>query len=311
MAQFTVLIITHGIEEHLKNSLGSLGVLDPDHKIIIIANGCKLSCPIPENARLIETDHRLAQGKVLNLGLAEVDTEWIFFLGEGSGLSRQYGEIIHPLLSDPKIEGVGGPALMAKEMSFWARSLSLALSSPFCSGATFARYQSLGQKMVLADEEKLSDLNLWLRKSLLDQEGFPEEFKKGSEILLLQKLKAQGAHLLYHPKLKVFNVQLNRASDFFWEGYFRSLIMRRKLCAGQEVYWLPSLLVLLHFIVLISVNSFLQMAQLYGGIILFVSLGLSIRARRPWLFPFVAFMHYYVVMAYGIGLLWERIKYKR
>lgn len=291
MTLFTILIISHGKEELLSKCLDSLPKRDDVQVIIKV---------IDEN-----TGPGLARNQALNEALGQ----WVLFLNEDSYVSAHYWENVLPLLADPKIDVLGGPILPAAGIGPISRSLSLALASPFCSGVTFARYQGLGKKLVSADEEKLSIGNLWVRRSLLNENKFQEDYLRGEEILLLQQLKGEGAGVYYHPKLSIYHFHEMRPLDFFWEGFYRSRIMNRKLGTGQEVYWLPAFFVLLHLLVFVDLNLFLTLAKLYAGIIVFVGLGLSMRSRRPWLFPLVALMHYLVVFFYGVGLILEKAKY--
>lgn len=292
MTLFTILIISHGQQELLRKCLASLPARDDVQVIIKVI------------------DDNMTPGMARNIALNEAQGQWIFFLNEDSYVGPHYWDPLIPLLGDLKVDVVGGPVLTAAEVSAVARSLGLALASPFCTGTTFARYQPLGKKLVVADEEKLSVANLWVRRELLNEVKFPEYYLRGEEILLLQELKAKGAGVFYHPKLIIYQFYEMRPWEFLWEGFYRSRLMKKKQGAGQEVYWLPALFVLLHLLILIDPALFWTLARLYGGIIFFVGLGLSMRSKRPWLFPLVAIMHYLVVFSYGVGFILERVKYK-
>ncbi|HXH76576.1 MAG TPA: glycosyltransferase [Bacteriovoracaceae bacterium] len=309
MVLFTILIISHGHEELLSKCLDSINPGREDWEIIIVANGKVLPESFKRRAKIIDTSALLTPGEARNLGIKESSGKWIFFLGEDTYLGSRYWEYALPLLETPKLDVVGGPALAAKGMGFIPQSLAIALASPFCTGATFSRYQGLGQKLITADEEKLTDLNLWVKKDLFEHSAFPEDFLRGEEILLLQDLKLEGAGIYYHPRLLVYQFHRESARDFFWEGFYRSRLMKRKTGIGPEVFWLPVLFVLLHLTILIAPEIFFSMARLYAGIIVFVSMGLSMRSRKPWLFPFVSFFHYFVVFIYGVGFIAERLKF--
>lgn len=292
MTLLTIIIISHGRERLLSKCLDSL--LQRDDVQVIV--------------RKIDDD--LSPGRVRNLALNEAQGQWVFFLYEDSHVGAHYWENLLPLLNDSKIDVVGGPVLPSSGIDAVSRSLSLALASSFCTGATFARYQALGKKLMVADEEKLSVANLWIRRELLNDAKFPEDYLRGEEILLLQELKARGAGTYYLPRLITYQFHEMRPMDFLWEGYYRSKLMKRKIAPGQEVYWLPAIFILLHFFVFLDLTLFWTMARLYWGIIAFVSLGLSMRSLQPWLFPLVALMHYFVVLFYGVGFILERLKFK-
>lgn len=302
MSRFTVLIISQGNEELLRKCIDSVRPNLADGELLIVGNGAPVPASCREGARIIESTERLTPGAARNLGLQHITTEWVFFCGEATSVRASSWKFLAEFLENPKVDGVGGP-LRGKS------AMSIALSSPFCTGTTFSRYRGLGGKAVLADEEKLTIQNLWLRRSALDAHRFPEDYLHGEELLLLQELRRQGGQFLYHPKLVSFYQSQEGVRDFFWEGFYRSRLMKLSLSVGQEAFWLPAVFVLLQLALFLHPASFLALAELYWGIILFVSLGLCVRERRIWLFPYVAILHYIIVLFYGLGFLVERFKF--
>jgi hypothetical protein len=95
--------------------------------------------------------------------------------------------------------------------------------------------------------------------------------------------------------------------DFFTRGYVRSEIVSSKESSHGEVFWLPLFFVLGHLVLLIDQNLFLHLAQLYLGVVGFVSIGLSLRIGMVWLSPIILIFHYIFVMAYGLGFLTQRL----
>jgi glycosyltransferase involved in cell wall biosynthesis len=309
MVTLSILIISQGREELLKKCLDSLNPPLDNWEIIIVANGCTISEEFKTKATVLESQVALTPGAARNIGIKEAKGKWILFLAEESYLSKTYWEIVLPLLENPKIDVFGGPTLAAKGMKVLSQSLAIALSSPFCTGMTFARYQGLGKKLITADETKLSHANLWIKKELLEERTYPEDYLHGEEILLLQELKAMGCSLFYHPKLMTYLFHQSSVRDYYWEGFYRSRILRKKIGVGNQVYWLPAIFVLLHFLIFIDSFLWLSLAKLYAGVIIFISLGLSSRyTNKWWLFPLVSIQHYLVVFFYGLGFLSERVK---
>jgi hypothetical protein len=86
--------------------------------------------------------------------------------------------------------------------------------------------------------------------------------------------------------------------------------MREKLTVGDEIFWLPSLFVMLHSLILFDPLTFWYLARLYLSIILMASIALTMRVQRLRYFPLVTFFHYYIVFVFGVGFLAERIRRK-
>lgn len=276
---FSILIISKGREDLLTKCLESVRPPEIEWQLI----------PLKENSFEM---------------LREAEGEWVLILREDAILSKKYWDIVIPHLLESKLEVLGGPDRPHLEAGAISRSLGIALSSPFCTGMSFARYRSLGNKLTLGDEEKLGEGALWVRREYL--------IKLLPHHELLQTLKNEGRSIFYHPRLISFRFYENTlgkiAKSSFHRGRERSRLNRLKLTSGAEAFWLPSIFVFLHLLVVIEGEAFLALAKLYWGIILFVSLGLSFQSKKFWLFPLVALNHYFVVIFYGIGFLYQRIK---
>ena len=322
MVSFSALIITHGREELLMKCLDSLRAPVENWELILFANGKSLSPEILNFAKsltpnflLLESPEQLTPGKARNLAMSHAQGEWVFFIDDDAAVLPGYWDIILPLLSDEKISIIGGPDSPAKGMSALSLSLALTLSSPFCTGATFSRHKPFGKKLLAADEIKLTSCNLWVRTTALKFSQFPEDFIRAEETLFLQHLKSQKLGMYYHPKLMVSHYRRSKLSELFrptfYAGFYRSRLMREKLAKGTEMFWLPSVFVLLHLLIFLEPITFWELAHLYIGLISFVSLSLALRAKKFHLFPLIAFLHYFVVFMYGIGFLAERLKVKK
>lgn len=319
MVSFSVLIVTHGREELLMKCLDSLTPPVQNWQLILLANGKELTPKLIQKAQsltphftLLSSDIQMMPGKARNFAMEAVDGEWIYFLDDDAFVLFGYWDIVLPLLSDQKIDVLGGPDSPARGMSDLSLSLALTLSSPFCTGATFSRHTSFGHKLLRADEEKLTSCNLWVRKSSLNGVHFPEDYIRAEETIFLQKLKGLDRGLFYHPLLKVAHFRRSKLTQLwrptFYAGYYRSKLMKEKLKRGNEAFLLPSLFVLLHIFLFIDPAAFWYLARMYASIILFVSMGMAMKAKRFQLFPLIAFLHYFVVFMYGVGFLCERFK---
>ncbi len=319
VVSFSVLIVTHGREELLMKCLDSLHPGVENWQLILLANGKELPPEILQKAGSLtahfthlKSETQLSPGSARNFALQSVQGDWIYFLDDDAFVREGYWEKVLPLLEDPKIDVLGGPDSPAKGMNALSLSLALALSSPFCTGATFSRHKSFGTKLQHADEEKLTSCNLWVRKSALGNVTFPEDYIRAEETLFLQRLKKEGRGFFYHPKLVVGHFRRSKFKELwkpsFYAGFFRSKLMKENLKKGNEAFWLPSVFVLLHLLIFIEPASFWYLARMYVSIILLVSMGLAMRVKRFWLFPLIAFLHYFIVFMYGIGFLSERVR---
>ncbi len=318
MVSFSVLITTHGREDLLIKCLDSLHPPVENWQLIIIANDNNLTPELVTKAKsltplctILNFDSHKPPGQALNQALEQVQGEWIYFLDEDAFMLPGYWEILNPMLLNLKIDVLGGPDSAAAGMNAFSTSLALALSSPFCTGPTFSRHKSLGKKLLFADEDKLSGTNLWVRTKALDGMRFPEDYMTSEDIVFLQKLGRKGKGIFYHPKLKVARFRRTNLKQLwrscFYAGLHRSKLMKEKLRKNNEAYWLPALFVLLHLLIFIDSFSFWYLVRMYLGIIIFVSMGLAMKAKRFYLFPFVTFFHWFVVFVYGTGFLSERL----
>jgi GT2 family glycosyltransferase len=319
VVSFSIIIVTHGREELLTKCLDSLPMNLENWQLIVVANGKELSLDSISKAQnltphftLLQTDEILNPGKARNLAIEVVQGEWIYFLDDDAYVLPGYWQMVQELLKDLKIDVLGGPDTPAKGMNALSHSLALALSSPFCTGSTFSRHKSTGNKLQLCDEEKLTSCNLWVRKSALGDVKFPEDYIRAEETLFLQKLKNLGRGLYYHPKLKVAHYRRSKLKDLwrptFYAGFCRSKLMKEKLKKGNEAFYLPSFFVLLHLLFFIEPDSFWYLVRMYVSIIVFVSMSLAMRARNFWLFPLIALLHYFIVFLYGVGFIAQRIQ---
>lgn len=289
-------------------------------ELVLFANGLPLSesfqkylATYPGPVQVGSSDVQLSPGSARNKGLVMTTGEWVHFIDDDSYWTPGYWETVKDLLPDPHYEVIGGPDGPAHPMSYFQESISIALSSPLCTGVTFARHKSLGRTIVPATEEKLTSCNLWIRKDILKENPFPSDFKRAEENFLLQELERDHRRMFYHPKLKVGHFRRKNLMGILrptlGAGFWRSRLLKGHKGTGG-IFWLPSVFVILHLVVLFDLLLFLELAKVYSVMIIFVSMGLSSRKNRFFHFPLVAFLHYLIVFLYGTGFLLERVGYK-
>lgn len=319
MVSFSVIIVTHGREELLMKCLDSLRPGTTPWELVLMCNGEVLSQKVLDflpgltpHTKILHSEQKLNPGAARNTAVREASGEWLFFIDDDAYVLNNYWEIVLPLLFEHSYDVIGGPDAIPPGMSGFSTSLALALSSPFCTGTTFNRHKPTGTKIRPADEEILTSCNLWIRRALFTEDEFPENFIRAEETVLLQKLKKKSKGLFYHPKIRVGHFRRSHLKDLwrpsFYAGFSRSKLMAQKIAKGNEAFWLPSIFVLLHFTFFLDPHSFWYLARMYASIILFVSITLAMKVRRVYLFPLIAFIHYFIVFMFGIGFLSERFQ---
>ncbi|MES2527113.1 MAG: glycosyltransferase [Bdellovibrionota bacterium] len=319
MVSFSVLIITHGREELLTKCLDSIrpGV---SFELVLFANGLPLSeefvkrlSDFPGTVKLTGSPVQLSPGEARNKAFLESTGEWIHLIDDDSYWQNGYWDIASLHLKDPNIEVLGGPDGPAYGASYFQESVSMALSSPICTGTTFARHKGLGRTLVPATEEKLTSCNLWVRRDLLVKHHFPEDFRRAEETWFLQELSRDHRRMFYHPLMKVGHFRrkslVGLIRPTLGAGYWRSRLLNKHGGKGA-MFWLPSIFVLLHLLFLVNLPLATQLARVYIFVIIAISMGLSSKRNRFFHFPLVAFLHYFIVTLYGTGFLLERLGYK-
>lgn len=318
MVSFSVLIITHGREDLLLKCLDSLRPPIEKWQLILVTNGEPLSQKVMDLAHtltsevdIVNLEKTQTPGCARNAGIELVRYEWVYFIDENAYVYPKYFEVVLPLLSQERTQVLGGPKVPAKGMDNFSQALAITLASPFCTGKSYGRHQPKGKKLIPSKEENLTSGNLWIRTHLLKEVTFPENYFSREETALLADLTQRGVHMFYHPGLLVAHFRRETLSSLwrtsFNAGFYRSKLMREKVTKGMGLYWLPALLVLLHFLCLISPTLVLSMGRIYLGLIVMMSLNLAARKQRIGLFLHIAFLHYFIVLVYGVGFLANRL----
>lgn len=314
MISVSTIIITHGRLELLTKCLQSLSQLPKDFELVVVSNGENLpelaKSYIEENfnhAQIIETPEKIAAGEARNLAISKTrDSEWLFFLDDDAYLMDGYWEFAQKYLAQKETDVLGGPDMAPKDMGYFAKAVAVTISSPFCTGLTFSRHFPLGKKLQFATEENLTSANLWIRKKYFKTLTFSSKYLRGEESLLLAKLTDMAVGMFYHPKLRIFHYRrtnlLSILNVNFRGGLYRARMMREKVDFSWS-YFLPSAFVLLHLTALVDMANFLELAKIYALLIACISLGISQRQRSLISAPLVFFLHYMIVVTYGLGFM--------
>lgn len=292
MSLISVIILSNGHEDQLETTLSSLRFSE-SYEVLTLHNEEEL--------------HDL----LLN-GMERAQGEWLHFIEAGVSWSRGYEKILEPMLSDKSMEVFAGPLLPPRGIPQLSHALFLALSSPFCTGPYFARYRSKGSTLETSSFFQLSSKNLWVRKELFQKASVFNEKLGCSFDGVLQRLSHKGHTLFYHPKLTAsyspdatFS-KLRR--KLFQKGFESSQFLRERMTLGGSLHVIPPLFVICHGFWALYPEVFWPFFRLYYLLIAFISVGLSFRARRPWLCVPVFFFHYFILWELGWGFLWERLR---
>jgi len=321
VVSFSVLIITHGREELLLKCLDSLRPQVEKWQLIIVANGLPVSEKVLTLAHSLTSEVDILQleakenpGKSRNEGIKLARHEWVYFIDDDAYVYPRYFETVMPILGQSRIDVLGGPDSPAKGMDHFSEALAITLASPFCTGQTFNRHNKKGKELISANEEILTSCNLWVRTQLLREVQFPEDYLRTEETALLLDLQKKGARMFYHPALVVAHHRRKDLASLlrptFQAGYYRSKVLKDKSVRGGALFWLPSLFVVLHFLIFISPAFFLVLARIYVGLIVMMSLNLAARRQKIGLFGTIAMLHYFIVFVYGLGFLSHRLGFR-
>lgn len=315
----SVLIITRERVELLQKCLSSLlGQRAPvPLQVVVVINGEDLATrellqkfPTVEVLSLPEP---LPPGAARNRGLAALKGEWTFFIDDDAQVPPGYFEYWHKTVRAlPNAQVIGGPDSSPPESTGVSRAVSIALSSPLCTGATHRRHRPRGLKAVAATEAILTSCNLWVKTHWWKRGiQFPDDYRRGEETVVLQHILKQTPEMWWVPGLLVWHERrknlaaLTKAS---WGGGFhRARVLSQQ--GGPMWFWFAPLFVGLHLTAVAMPPLFEFLAILWLVVVAAVSLFLCLEVRQLKLWPLVVFLHWGILFSYGVGFLqyqWER-----
>ena len=318
MGQITVIIITQGRLKLLMKCLESLKQFPEESEIVLVSNGEVLEVDARtfieqnfKNHQILESNEVYSAGKARNWAISQSKpSDWVFFVDDDAYLPQNYWTTAMKYLGQKEVDILGGADISPRDMGYFAKAVAITLMSPFCTGLTFSRHYPLGKKIQFATEENLTSAQLWVRRKILDEVKFPENYRRGEESYFLNELSSKNVGMFYHPQLKLFHYRRESLWQIvkinFRGGLYRSLMMRKKKGFSGS-YYLPSLFVLLHGIAFYDLSMFFELVKIYTLLIGCISLGLAQRQREFITFPLVFCLHYIIVASYGLGFLKGRL----
>ena len=315
----SILIITRERAQLLQKCLSSLRGqrLATPLQVVVVINGEDITTQeilkgFPE-VEVLLVNEPLPPGAARNRGLPLLKGEWSFLLDDDAQLPPGYFDYWQKTLRAlPQAQVVGGPDSAPPESSGLARAVSLALSSPLCTGATHRRHRARGLKAIAADETILSSCNLWVRTDWWRRGiKFPEDFRRGEETVVLQAIRRSTSEMWWVPGLAIWHARRNSLSALArasWGGGFhRARILSQQ--GGPAWFWFAPVFVILHLSIVAMPPFFTFLAVVWLTMVSVFSLLLCFEAKQLMLWPWVIFLHWGIPFSYGVGFLqyqWER-----
>lgn len=194
-------------------------------------------------------DENLSPGAARNRVLKFAQSDWLFFLDDDAYVDEfffvRFRNLIHAGLSAPI---VGGPNLTPDHSTRFQRASGAILASQFGTFVSSARYWPHLPPTEKCGEETLTSCNLFVRRSAMQDQRFPEVIVSNEENWLLQDLKQMGLGFFYHPDLSVWHERREQPLEFLRQvyryGVGRGQNSRARPSTGRFFHFVPSMCLL-------------------------------------------------------------------
>ncbi len=177
-----------------------------------------------------------------NLAVRRARGQWIWFLDSDSEPQRGSLTALFACARALDAQVVGGPNLAPVDEPWPQRAFSTVLASRFGSGASCARYASVGVRRQSTEKELILCNLLLLKDTYLRGGGLREDMYPNEENELLVRLKKTGHGLAYDPMAFVRRPRRASLREFVWQAFrYGRGRARQLLLAGLSVSDLPNL----------------------------------------------------------------------
>ncbi len=290
----------------------------PQVKEVFVVPDGQIELGMRDNRLKVILSGKVGPGEKRDLAAKKAKGKFLAFIDDDAYPSAKWLSSAQKLFADPKVAGVGGPAVTPKDDSFLQRASGLTYSSPLCSGGYDFRY--VGRKA--RDCDDIPTVNLVVRKSDFDAVGgFDTNFWPGEDTkLCLDLVHGKKKRLLYSPDVlayhhrrPLFAKHLRQVSNYaMHRGFFVKKFPQTSL---RPLYFLPTAAVLAALLLfglgfldqtywlllLLLLSAHLLVSFLYGLMQEGIAMGL-----------FVAFgsllTHAFYGVFFVVGLLLPRLK---
>lgn len=199
--------------------------------------------PSEEVEVLVVTGTNVSQQR--NLAAQAARADLLYFLDDDSQLSPGVLELALSTM-EQGWAAVGGPNLTRSGATRQERLFGAILASRAATLVTRARNCPVGPAREV-DGQELISCNLLVRRDWFERVGgFDVNLYPGEDVEFVQRVRAAGGRLFYHPGIAVERSRRDRLGAFLWQ-YFRYGLARGALFLhlrplSQLVYLLPLLL---------------------------------------------------------------------
>ena len=268
MNNITVLIISNGRLEYLRQNINSLMKYNAD--IFVVVNGkndqtINFLTATEKNYSYLKFfvfNETVSKSNARNKGLESVNSDIIYFLDDDTFINQDNIKILQEKFEKyPTIGVVGGPNLTPPNSSRFQNLSGIMLSS-FCMSYKMSnRYLTKGNDRITNDEELIL-CNLAIKKDLFLKYNlrFNEKLHYNEENLLLEQLGKHNVKMMFSPQLKVYHHRRENLKSFLLQIYnsgkgrgLMSVIMPSSI---KIFFILPSLFIIYLLFLLSSKVSF-------------------------------------------------------
>ncbi len=248
-----------------------------------------------------------------NQAAQEAKGDIIYFLDSDSiangNLFRQTIEAYRNL----QVVGVGGPSLTPSGDSYLQKAFGFVLGSWFGCFSTRCRFASIGE-IREGTERSFILCNFSIKREIfIKEDGFNEELYPNEENEFVNRLRAKGYRLIYHPGAKVYKSMRPSLSKFarqiFSYGRGRMEHSLTSPFIANLIYLIPLVFCLYLFALFFyRTNIFMVPLYLYLGLNLGSSALISLNNKKSSLLLVLPFLFFIEHLAYGLGLIWGLAK---
>lgn len=261
-----------------------------------------------ENIEILVVEGR-QPSRQRNQAARQAKGDIIFFLDSDSIVNKNLFQQAIKEYDDSGVAGVGGPSLTPESDSYLQKAFGLILGSWFGCFSTRCRFAPIGE-IREGTEQNFILCNFSIKRDVFVKEGgFNEELYPNEENEFVNRLRAKGYCLMYHPRAMVYKSMRPTLAKFAKQifSYGRGRMEHSLISpfTANLVYLIP-LVFCLYLLTLFFLrgNVFMIPFYLYLGLNLGSSAVIGFSNRKGSLFVVLPFIFFIEHLSYGLGLIW-------